>query len=76
MSLAVGDEVDLVLPLLLLKPVLAAPVLADAAAAEDDDDRPDEPEPPELIVVTTAVRLPTAVSKLTDVASIVHSRAQ
>lgn len=44
-GLAVGDEVDLVLPLLLLQPVLTAPVVADAAAAEEDDDHPDKPEP-------------------------------
>ena len=45
MRLSVGDEVDLVLPLLLLQPVLGAAVVADAAAAEEEDDGPDQPEP-------------------------------
>lgn len=43
--LAVGDEVDLVLALLLLQPVLGAPVVTHAAAAQDEDDDPHQPEP-------------------------------
>ena len=45
MGLAVGDEVDLVLPLLLLQPVFGAAVVAHTAAAQDEDDGPDQPEP-------------------------------
>lgn len=41
----VGDEVDLVLPLLLLQPVFGAAVVTHAAAAQDEDDGPDQPEP-------------------------------
>lgn len=41
----VGDEVDLVLPLLLLQAVFGAPVLTHAAAAQNEDDRPDHPKP-------------------------------
>lgn len=42
---AVGDEVDLVLPLLLLEAVLGAAVVAHAAATQDEDDRPNHPKP-------------------------------
>lgn len=42
---AVGDEVDLVLPLLLLQPVFGAAVVTHAAAAQDNDDRPNQPKP-------------------------------
>lgn len=45
MNLSVGNEVDLMLPLLLLQAVLGATVMAHAAAAQDDDDGPDQPEP-------------------------------
>ena len=45
MGLTVGDEVDLVLPLLLLQPVFGAAVVAHTAAAQDEDDGPDQPEP-------------------------------
>lgn len=41
----VGDEVDLVLPLLLLQPVFCAAVVTHTAAAQDEDDGPDQPEP-------------------------------
>lgn len=44
-SLSVGDEVDLVLPPLLLEALLGAPVLANAAAYQDNDERPHQPEP-------------------------------
>ena len=42
---AVSDEVDLMLPLLLLQPVFGAAVVTHAAAAQDEDDRPHQPEP-------------------------------
>lgn len=45
MGLSVGDEVNLVLTLLLLQAVLGAPVVAQAAEAEDEDDGPHQPEP-------------------------------
>lgn len=41
----VGNEVDLVLPLLLLQPVFGAAVVTHTAAAQDEDDGPDQPEP-------------------------------
>lgn len=44
-SLSVGDEVDLVLPALLLKALLGTPVLTHTAACENDDQSPDQPEP-------------------------------
>lgn len=43
--LPVGDEVDLVLPPLLLEALLGAPVLTHAAARQDDDHSPHQPEP-------------------------------
>lgn len=43
--LAVSDEVDLVLPLLLLQAVFGATVVTHAAAAQDEDDRPNHPKP-------------------------------
>lgn len=45
MSFPVGDQVDLMLPLLGLKAMLGPAVVADTAAAQDDDDGPHEPEP-------------------------------
>lgn len=42
---SVGDEVDLVLPALLLEALLGAPVLTHAAARQDDDQSPHQPEP-------------------------------
>jgi len=42
---AVSDEVDLVLPLLLLQPVLGAAMVTYAAAAQQEDDGPDQPKP-------------------------------
>jgi len=44
-GLPVGDEVDLVLPLLLLQPVFGAAVVTHAAAAQDEDEGPHQPEP-------------------------------
>lgn len=44
-SLPVGDEVDLVLPPLLLETLLGAPVVAHTAARQDDDQGPHQPEP-------------------------------
>lgn len=44
-SLPVGDEVDLILPPLLLEALLGAPVVAHAAARQDDDQGPNQPEP-------------------------------
>lgn len=44
-SLPVGDEVDLVLPPLLLEALLGAPVVAHTAARQDDDQGPHQPEP-------------------------------
>lgn len=43
--LAVSDEVNLVLPLLLLQAVFGAAVVTHAAAAQDEDDRPNHPKP-------------------------------
>lgn len=45
MSLSVCDEVNLVLPALLLKALLGAPVLANTAACQDNDQSPHQPEP-------------------------------
>lgn len=45
MCFTVGNEVDLVLPLLLLQPVFGAAVVAHAAAAQNEDDGPHQPEP-------------------------------
>lgn len=42
---AVSDEVDLVLPLLLLQPVFGAAMVTHAAAAQNEDDRPHQPKP-------------------------------
>lgn len=42
---SVGDEVDLVLPLLLLQAVFGAAVVTHAAAAQNEDDRPNHPKP-------------------------------
>ncbi|TNN86257.1 hypothetical protein EYF80_003674 [Liparis tanakae] len=44
-GLSVRDEVDLVLPALLLEALLGAPVLTDAAARQDNDQSPHQPEP-------------------------------
>lgn len=44
-SLSVRDEVDLVLPPLLLEALLGAPVLTDTAARQDNDQSPYQPEP-------------------------------
>lgn len=44
-SLPVGDEVDLVLPPLLLEALLRAPVVAHTAARQDDYQGPHQPEP-------------------------------
>lgn len=41
----VSNEVDLVLPLLLLQAVFGATVVTHAAAAQDEDDRPHHPKP-------------------------------
>lgn len=75
MGFPIGDQVDVMLPLLGLKVMLGSAVVADAAAAQDDDDGPHEPEPPEFIVVVAALRLSTAVSCVTDVALIVGTHA-
>lgn len=45
MRFSVGDEVDLVLPLLLLQAVFGATVVTHAAAAQNEDDRPNHPKP-------------------------------
>lgn len=42
---AVGDEVDLVLPLLLLQTLFGAAMVTHTAAAQDEDDRPHQPKP-------------------------------
>lgn len=44
-SLSVCDEVDLVLPALLLEALLGAPVLTNTAASQDNDQSPHQPEP-------------------------------
>ncbi len=44
-SLSVGDEVDLILPALLLEALLGAPVLTHAAARDDEDQSQHQPEP-------------------------------
>lgn len=41
----VSDEVDLVLPLLLLQSVFGAAMVANTAAAQNEDDSPHQPEP-------------------------------
>lgn len=42
---AVSDEVDLVLPLLLLQPVFGAAMVTHTAAAQNEDDGPNQPKP-------------------------------
>lgn len=42
---AVSNEVDLVLPLLLLQPVFGATMVTHTAAAQNEDDRPNQPKP-------------------------------
>lgn len=55
----VSDQVDLVLPLLLLQPVFGATVVAHAAAAKNEDDRPNHPKPyDERKITTTALWVP------------------
>lgn len=44
-GLPVGDEVDFMLPLLLLEAEFGPAVVADAAAAQGDDEGPHQPEP-------------------------------
>lgn len=44
-SFSVGDEVDLILPTLLLEALLGAPVVANTAARQDNDQCPHQPEP-------------------------------
>lgn len=73
MCFPVSNEVDFMLPLLLLQPVFGAAVVTHTAAAQNEDDRPNQPKPPEFIVVAAALRLPAAVSRLTDVALIVNT---
>lgn len=51
--LAVSDEVNLVLPLLLLQAVFGATVVTHAAAAQDEDDRPNHPKPCETQTATS-----------------------
>lgn len=45
MGFPVSDQVDLMLPLLRLQPVLGASVVANTTAAENDDDGPHQPKP-------------------------------
>lgn len=45
MGFSVGNQVDLMLPLLGLKAMLGSAVVAHTAAAQDDDDGPHQPEP-------------------------------
>lgn len=45
MNLSVGNEVDLVLSLLLLQSVFRATMMTHTAAAQDEDDGPYQPEP-------------------------------
>lgn len=45
MGFPVSDQVDLMLPLLGLQPVLGASVVANTTAAENDDDGPHQPKP-------------------------------
>lgn len=45
MNLSVGNEVDLVLSLLLLQSVFGATMMTDTTAAHDEDDGPHQPEP-------------------------------
>ena len=60
--LTISNEIDLMLPLLLLQAMLGAAMVANAATTQDEDDGPNQPEPPVLIVVAAALRLATAVS--------------
>lgn len=41
----VSNEVDLMLPLLLLQPVFGAAMVTHTAAAQNEDDRPHQPKP-------------------------------
>lgn len=45
MDLSVGNEVDLMLSLLLLQSVFGATMMTNTAAAQDEDDGPHQPEP-------------------------------
>ncbi len=45
MNLSVGNEVDLMLSLLLLQSVFGATMMTNAAAAQEEDDGPHQPEP-------------------------------
>lgn len=45
MGFPVGNQVDLMLPLLGLQAVLGSAVVADTAAAQEDEDGPHQPEP-------------------------------
>lgn len=45
MSLSVGNEVDLVLPALLLEALLRAPMMTNTAACQDNDQSPHQPKP-------------------------------
>lgn len=55
MNLSVSNEVDLMLPLLLLQAMLGATMMAHTAAAQDDDDSPDQPEPYQIEINTLFV---------------------
>lgn len=59
-SFSVGNEVDLVLPALLLEALLGPPVLTHAAARQDDDQSPHQPEP---CVKTPLVHILTTVTQ-------------
>lgn len=52
---AVSDEVDLVLPLLLLQPVFGAAMVTHTAAAQNKDDGPDQPKPYSKRKINTGV---------------------
>lgn len=75
MCFTVSDEVDLVLPLLLLHSVFRAAMVANAAEAQNEDDCPHQPKPPELIVITAALGFSAAVSVLAEIALVVDSFA-
>ncbi len=45
MGFSVSDEVDLMLPLLLLQSVFGSTVVAKTAAGQNDDESQDQPKP-------------------------------
>lgn len=59
-----GQQVDLMLPLLLLQPEVSSWMTEFAIVVKEHEDSPERPEPPELIVVGAGARLPAVVTTL------------